>query len=164
MELRNACWDLSDENLILNCFCCTSLEVLATGLLLIAFWMWFCILKSCKRKMTVIDVYLNIPLSDVKEAAVHQWPVNGRKANDNSQPEGSVPTTTLELCVFINVSNLHWTSGITHIDKTTGVWVILESSTLEAVHVRKSCDQVIKVRNVSTSASDSYFPMLSSSQ
>lgn len=79
--------------------------MLATGLLLIAFWMWFCILKSCKRKMTVIDVYLNIPLSDVKETAVHQWPVNGRKANDYSQPKGSDPTTTWELCVLINVRN-----------------------------------------------------------
>lgn len=55
--------------------------------------------------MTVMDVYLNIPLSDVKEAAVHQWPVNGRKANDYSQPEGSDPTTTWDLCVFINESN-----------------------------------------------------------
>lgn len=44
--------------------------------------------------MTVMDVYLNIPLSDVKEAAVHQWPVNGGKANDYSQPKGSDPTTT----------------------------------------------------------------------
>lgn len=55
--------------------------------------------------MTVIDVYLNIHLSGVKETAVHQWPVNGRKANDYSQPEGSDPTTTWELCVLINVRN-----------------------------------------------------------
>lgn len=42
--------------------------------------------------MTVIYVYLSSPLSDVKETAVYQWPVNGREANDYSQPEGPYPT------------------------------------------------------------------------
>lgn len=40
--------------------------------------------------MALIDVYLNIPLSDVKEAAVHQWPVNGRKANSIHSPKALI--------------------------------------------------------------------------
>lgn len=40
--------------------------------------------------MALIDVYLNIPLSDVKEAAVHQWPVNGRKANSIHNPKALI--------------------------------------------------------------------------
>lgn len=42
--------------------------------------------------MTVIYVHLRSPLSDVNETAVYQWPVNGREANDCSQPEGPDPT------------------------------------------------------------------------
>lgn len=60
-------------------FLLISLEVLAAGLLLIAFCIWFCILKSCKRKMTVICVYLSSPLSDVKETAVYQRVLMGEK-------------------------------------------------------------------------------------